>query len=123
VIETQTIRQFLAGRKRKLIFVLIVCWLGIFVPMAVGADRYPAPPWLAIVSVVFFAGAMAAIIGILFFIRCPRCKGLLGTNNAPLIRNWIGVLGRRINFCPYCGVSLDEPYENHGTPRHPGPLA
>jgi hypothetical protein len=122
MIERQTIRQFLAARKRKLFVVLIVCWLGAFGSMGMGVDKLLPPPWFAIALVTLGGGAVAAIFGIWFFIRCPRCKGVLGTNNAPLLRDWL-MFGRRINFCPYCGVSLDEPYENHRTSRDSIPLA
>jgi hypothetical protein len=121
VIERRTIRQFLAARRRKFIIAVIACWLGGFMSMVAASETQRPPSWLVVATTVFFAGVLLAIFAIFFFIRCPRCKGSLGANNAPLVRDHL--FARRINFCPYCGVSLDEPYENHSPSRHVGTLA
>jgi hypothetical protein len=40
-------------------------------------------------------------------VRCPKCKARLGQTIAmPLAFSWGS--GPKINFCPYCGVSLDQ---------------
>jgi len=52
-----------------------------------------------------FVPFLAAVVFIHFFIRCPRCKGNLALTPAvypSLSRK------HRLNFCPYCGVSVDE---------------
>lgn len=52
-----------------------------------------------------FGGAMFAMQRI---VKCPKCKANLGRTIAmPLSLSWGS--GPKINFCPYCAVSLDEP--------------
>lgn len=119
----QTIREFLAARKRKFIILAIGSWLGVLASMFIGSETKGPQVLSLAASAVFFLGFAVAVLGILLFLRCPRCKGSVGSNNAPLLRDHFGLMGRRINFCPYCGVSLDEPYETQGTSRHIGPLA
>jgi len=98
-----TIRDHLAKRKRFFIGLAVVSWLGAGGSMFLAASG--AFPWLFL---VFFLGFGAAIIGIMFFLKCPRCGGPIGATNATLIASHMPLV-RRINFCPYCGVSLDEP--------------
>jgi hypothetical protein len=105
----QTIRQFLAGRRRKLLLLLTACWLGMFATTTLGGVG-PSSPWIGPALVVLFAGFVGSLGGMWFFLRCPRCKGSLGSNNAPFLKERLGLFGRRLNYCPYCGVSLDEPY-------------
>ena len=54
-------------------------------------------------------GALMAVVALVFVnlgVRCPRCRGNLALTAQgaafPLWRK------RRVNFCQYCGVSLDE---------------
>ena len=47
----------------------------------------------------------AGIVFLGFFIRCARCKGNLGLLHVSFRKSAFGF--RAINFCPYCGVSLD----------------
>ena len=75
---------------------------------------------LFIASVVFFPGDVgevlpipliafipffAAIVYIHFGLRCPRCRGNLAMTPAayPTFSKKY-----RFNYCPYCGVSVDE---------------
>jgi hypothetical protein len=57
----------------------------------------------------FFALAFIPFIAAIFFInfgvRCPRCEGNLAMTPAayPNLSK-----KHRFNFCPYCGVSVDE---------------
>lgn len=66
--------------------------------------------------------AMAAlasyVVGLLFYhygVHCPRCAGNIGshTNYFGLRKTWFF---RAVNFCPFCGVHLDQSLE-------PGPRA
>jgi hypothetical protein len=52
-----------------------------------------------------FVPFLGAIIYINFAIRCPRCKGNLAFTPAvyPTFSSKY-----RLNYCPYCGVSVDE---------------
>jgi hypothetical protein len=76
--------------------VAVASWL-LFIASGVFARflHYPA------LTIIGFAGFAGAILGLVFLVRCPRCGGILG--GFPLS---FGKM--RVNFCPYCGVSLDE---------------
>ena len=99
-----TIREFLAARRRKLIGVVLVAWLGFAASAVYGAQHRIV--WLPF---VFFALFVAAILANLYSLRCPRCRGPLGIANLPLTERR-GRLTRKMDFCPFCGVSLDEPW-------------
>lgn len=47
------------------------------------------------------------------WIKCPKCSTRLGQSVA--IHVAVPAGRPRINFCPYCGVSLDEPRTQHET--------
>ena len=59
----------------------------------------------SVVGALVFAGAMLVMQRI---VKCPKCLARLGRTIAmPLAFSWGS--GPKIGFCPYCGVSLDEP--------------
>lgn len=56
-------------------------------------------------GILLFAGAMLAMQRL---VKCPKCKARLArTVGMPIAFSWGS--GPRVNFCPYCGVNLDEP--------------
>jgi hypothetical protein len=60
---------------------------------------------LPVVGFVMFGGA---ILALQWAVRCPKCTAKLGRTVAmPIAFSWGS--GPKINFCPYCGVNLDEP--------------
>lgn len=89
-----TIRDHL--RKRRLAFwVALGVWafLGFF---AISGPRIAQYAW--------FGAAAALLIGQFWLIRCTRCESHIPSA-------WGVGLGKAfnpINFCPFCGVSLDE---------------
>ena len=57
--------------------------------------------WSVLVFPASYAYAMSRV-------ACSRCGNALGT----VVRPWRlhhGSVRKRVNHCPYCGVSLDEP--------------
>jgi hypothetical protein len=59
---------------------------------------------IPMVGFVMFGGA---ILALQWIVRCPKCKARLGRTIAmPVAFGWGS--GPKVNFCPYCGVSLDE---------------
>jgi hypothetical protein len=65
-----------------------------------------------IVGFVFFGGAILALQR---FVKCPNCKARLGQTIAmPVALSWGS--GPRVNFCPFCGVNLDEPLPRPQSP-------
>lgn len=102
-----TIRDYLKGRIRWCLAFAVGGWLlialggGFAAHLPEGIPR-PAIPLLGFI--VFFG----AIIAIQRSIKCPKCKARLGRTIAmPLAVNFGS--GPQVNFCPFCGVSLDEP--------------
>jgi hypothetical protein len=66
-----------------------------------GAVRIALP----VVGFVMFGGA---ILALQWAVKCPKCLAKLGRTVAmPIAFSWGS--GPRINYCPYCGVQLDEP--------------
>jgi hypothetical protein len=105
------IREYMATRRRVFIGIGIASWLG-FAGSIILIPRVEARPWF---SLIFFGGFAAAILGIMFLLKCSRCGGALGFGSAPFTGERTTGIYRRLNFCPYCGISLDEPYvEAHG---------
>jgi hypothetical protein len=51
---------------------------------------------------------MGAILALNYLVKCPKCANNLGRTIALPVGLSLGT-GRKIKFCPYCGVSLDEP--------------
>ena len=67
-----------------------------------------------IVGFVIFGGAILALQR---FVRCPKCKARLGQTIAmPVAFSWGS--GPKVNFCPFCGVKLDEPIPHPETEAH-----
>ena len=100
-----SIREFLLARRRKLSLFGIAVWLGTFIAGFV-AFKYHVP-WLRL---PFFALLAVVVLLAIRWTKCPRCGGSLGAENATLSGRSLYLTGR-IDFCPYCGVSLDEPWD------------
>ena len=103
----QTIRDYLKGRIRWCLAFAVGGW--ILIALGGGAARHlpESIPRVAIPLtgfVVFFG----AIVAMQRSIKCPKCNARLGQTIAmPLAFNFGS--GPRVNFCPFCGVHLDEP--------------
>jgi hypothetical protein len=62
------------------------------------------PAALPLAGFLLFAGS---ILAMRWTVKCPKCKAKLGQTIAmPLAFSW--GTGPKINFCPYCGVNLNE---------------
>jgi hypothetical protein len=74
-----------------------------FVLVMVGVgDKTPVPIEL-VAWALLFGGTFSAQ----WLVQCPRCSTRLGQLAATIGFNW--TKRRTVRFCPYCGVSLDEP--------------
>jgi len=103
-----TIRQYIKRRflNLALIFVLPYALLQVIrVCIQHWPKAFAAVPWVSVVAAtpifwIIMAWFSIKVIGI----PCPRCLHLLrGTALAVIIGN------KKINRCPHCHVSLDEP--------------
>jgi len=109
-----TIRQYIKRR----VWWCAACGLGgwLMFPLG-GAIAKDLPKGLAqialpIVGFVMFGGA---ILALQWIVKCPKCLARLGRTVAmPLAFSWGS--GPKINFCPYCGVNLDEPLPHAPSP-------
>jgi hypothetical protein len=64
---------------------------------------------------VGFALFFGAILALQRLVKCPNCKARLGQTIAmPLALSWGS--GPKVNFCPFCGVNLDEPVPQAQSP-------
>jgi hypothetical protein len=102
----QTIRGYIKARVRWLFAVGILGWLAFPLSQFVRRSE-PVGAALPVFGMLVFMGAILALN---WAIKCPRCRANLGRTIAmPLGLSWGS--GPQINFCPYCGVSLDEPLD------------
>ena len=90
-----TIRDYLRKRRRIFWTLLFVCLTG----MMLTGNRWP---WLMLLFAV--AGCALAVFMYQRGAACPRCGIGIEASMSISPRR----LARPINFCPYCGVHLDE---------------
>ena len=103
----KTIRSYIKTRVRVCFAIGVAGWLLIPLGEAIARNLPEGMPTAAFpfVGLVVFGGAMFAMQRI---VKCPKCKANLGRTIAmPLALSWGS--GPKINFCPYCAVSLDQP--------------
>jgi hypothetical protein len=103
----QTIRDYLKRRVRWIFAVGVLGWLAL--PLS-GVLRHEEPgnqagAALPALGMLVFLGAILAFN---WAIKCPRCRANLGRTIAMTVGLSWGS-GPKVNFCPYCGVNLDEP--------------
>lgn len=97
-----TIRDYI---RRRVVIGYSLVFLGIALVVATASfftgDRDGPTPAVLIGFIPFFA----AVVYMHFALRCPRCKG-----NFLLTPALQGIFSKkhRFNYCPYCGVSVDE---------------
>jgi hypothetical protein len=97
----ETIRNFIKRRVRWFMAIGLLAWLSIPLWLSVTHER--EQPYVPFAAMAVFA---SAALGMQLFVRCPRCKVRLGQIG---VQVGINFLKPTVNFCPYCGVSLDEP--------------
>jgi hypothetical protein len=96
---SETIRDYLKRRVRWTWGIAFACWLVAAFAGSAGVKN----PFFLVAAVAGFGGATLSML----WIKCPRCSVRLGQSIAGTLA--IPGLRPQPNFCPYCGVSLDEP--------------
>ena len=77
----------------------------IAVPLATIRQHGQPPVPVILLAWCLFVGAM---VGLQWFAaRCPKCSRRMGQEIA--MRVGLAIRGKPPNYCPYCGVSFDEP--------------
>ena len=100
MISHESIRTRL---KRRVRWTMAVGLCG-FVLFIAGTTMRPKDfTWLPIAGFLTF---FAAMISVQWFTKCPKCNSRLGHDMSQ--RLGLTFFGKAPNFCPFCGVSLDE---------------
>ncbi len=111
-----TIRDHIKSRVRLCFAFAIGGWLLIALGGALASSLPDSVPRAALplAGFLLFGGSLLAMQ---WTVRCPKCKAKLGQTIAmPLAFSWGS--GSKVNFCPFCGVNLDEPRPQ---PQAPAP--
>jgi len=110
-----SIRLYLKRRVWWCAGIAFAGWL-MFPLAAAIAKKLPEGAPQAALPFVGLALFFGAILALQRLVKCPNCKARLGQTIAmPLALSWGS--GPKVNFCPFCGVNLDEP-----VPQTQGPL-
>jgi hypothetical protein len=114
--KPRTIRSFIRQRVWTAGALALGAWLLLAASGVIGKNQPPGP--VTILGFVLFLGA---IVFLNFFLKCPKCFRRLGHTIAMPVA--FSGKERAPNFCPFCGVNLDEqipgappPAENVTTP-------
>jgi hypothetical protein len=106
-----TIRQYIKRRVRWAAAAGLAGWLLFVMPIWTMAHQSGAPPWAAFAGILLFGGAALVAART----PCPKCSARIGQEIA--YRVGLPIFRKPPNFCPYCGVNLDEPMPQ----REPAP--
>jgi FtsH-binding integral membrane protein len=99
----ETIRQKLTRKRRRLFSLMLLAFVVFATGMTLGTNNKA----FILIGLLGFVAAMAAVLGLLFWIRCPLCKGNLGyALSWPA--TWDMSVSKQIKYCQFCGVSLDK---------------
>ena len=102
-----TIREHVSNTLRKAI---LFCFLGLLgcVAIGFGGERYIGPHFSMPLGMMLFVGS-----GIYGFslLKCPKCTNYLFAV-AGYAKRKVFFLSR-VDFCPFCGVSMDEEIDEH----------
>ena len=101
-----TVREVIARRKRTASIVAYSGFALFVLGMLLGAG---GPPWV-VVAIPGFAIFFGGTLYLLFFLRCPVCRGAIGYTVSYLSSPFS--ISRRIRFCPFCGIALDSQLED-----------
>lgn len=106
-----TIRKHLRKRRKALWLVMgVLIGIGLLIGLAFAISALDGVAG-AVGSVATLAVFLGVAYGFGYWSRCPRCQARLGTGMSLSNRARAGP----INYCPYCGVSLDEPVDTKFT--------
>jgi hypothetical protein len=103
-----TIRQYI---KRRVWWCMALGFGGWLVFALCGVIARSLPDGLPKIALPFVGIAMfgGAILALQLIVRCPKCKAKLAQTIAMPVAFSGWRSGPKVNFCPFCGVNLDEP--------------
>lgn len=108
--DAESIRSRIKRRVRWLAALAALGWLTF--PLSAALNRGHPEPLYVLCGMVPFLGG---IFGFQYAIKCPRCRTRMGQEIG--MRIGLSIWGKEPNFCPYCGVSLDEPCSREASPK------
>ncbi len=102
----ETIRNKLTRKRRRLYLYIFIAFVVFAIGMMLGTEN----KLFIVFGLIGFVAAMGFTIGLLFFVRCPSCRGNLGyALSWPT--TWDLSVSKKIKFCQFCGISLDKGIE------------
>lgn len=108
----ETIRERIKRRVRWTLGAAVLGWLLVASPSTVKGSVAIAA---AMLGMVLFLGAIISLA----LVRCPKCSARIGHTIAMPVAFSLG-RRQRVNYCPFCGVHLDEACPASGNPITPG---
>lgn len=107
-----TIRDYLNRRKTRISVIALISWAMFFV----GLLSCKKAPILGIIAVVGFIAFLASVLYLIFALRCPNCKSMLGY--VTTYCHTMFKISQRFRFCPFCGVNIDNEMNPDGSNNH-----
>ena len=108
--SSESIRARVKRRVRVCAAVAVLGWLCFPASAAINAGKPQGV--LVAAGMVLFLGA---VIAFQYAAKCPRCRTRMGQEMG--MRTGLSIWGKARNFCPYCGVNLDEPCSKSPSPN------
>lgn len=99
-MNNNSIRAYIKRRVRWCLALAIVGWIAVAVTVPTVRDRR-IEPFVTMLAFLIFGGAALALQRI----KCPKCATRLGQVAMLIGAHWGS--RKQLNFCPYCGTSLD----------------
>jgi hypothetical protein len=97
-----TIRDYIKRRVQWGFGIAFASWLFLAITASFSGPR---PGFLPFFGILGFMGAIVSFL----FIRCPKCGARLGQTIAIQTGMRLTRWSPKVKYCPFCGVSLDEP--------------
>jgi hypothetical protein len=102
-----TLRTYISKRAWSFAIPCLAAWLVFGASFVSGLQRDASS--ISFVALISLAVAVFTAIGLLVFVRCPRCHYKLGQLALTVTKMPLLSPMRIVNFCPHCGICFDEP--------------
>ena len=103
------IREKLNKTRKKIYLIGFLSWVLVAASIVFSATNENDS--FEMLILIPFALFMFSCLYLLFGIRCPKCKGVLGYVVSWPPGKWLDI-SEKIKFCPFCGIELDSEIEN-----------
>jgi hypothetical protein len=103
----ETIRHYLKRRIRWAFAIGICGWLMFSFSAAVFGPQKDAAASMTLIMQIAGVAMFGGAILVMARTKCPKCSVTLGQVGSSIAIPFV----KQPNFCPYCGVSFDEPHQ------------